>query len=261
LCCVAAQCAAAWRAHSADDDRARVLLLFIAALSVPLHLSALVATPAALLLAHSAVGGRVHWRALLASLALVAATIALSMALVWVALALLMVVALYAIVTSARQPSFAWLVRAVAVTVLGWSAVAIMLVRARHAPFLNQGAPDTVASLLAVISRAQYDVAGLWPRRAPVWLQVGNIVQYADWQVALSLWNDVTPSLLRTPFSLLALVLGGIGAASHWRAHRVTARALLLLLLLATLGVCVQLNLRAGPSFGVGVLPATALAA
>jgi len=90
-------------------------------------------------------------------------------------------------------------------------------------------------------------------------LQLGNIVQYADWQVALTFWNEVTPSLRRTPFSVIALLIAGVGAVAHWRTHRITARALVVLMLLATLGVCVQLNLRAGPSFGIGVLPANAV--
>ncbi len=259
LLCVAAQLAVAWRAHAADDDRARVMLMFLAALSIPVHLSALVATPAALLLANTDGQGRVRWSALVASLALVGATIALSMAYVWMALALIALVAVSALAQAGLRPSPAWLARAAAVTLLGWSAVMIMLVRARHLPFLNQGDPGTVATLLDVMSRAQYDVAGLWPRRAPIWLQLGNIIQYADWQVALSLWNDVTPSLLRTPFSVLAGGLGVVGAVAHWRAHPVTARALTVLMLLATVGVCLQLNLRAGPSFGIGVLPATAV--
>ena len=259
LFCVAAQCAAAWHAHRADDDRARVLLLFLAALGIPLHLSAVVATPAALLLANTDPRGGVRWPALLGGLTLVCATVALSMAFVWFALALVVSVMLVARIRAHAKPSSAWLVQAGLVTLLGWSAVIIMLVRARHAPLLNQGAPDTVAALLDVMSRAQYDVAGLWPRRAPFWLQIGNIIQYADWQVALSLWNDVTPSLLRTPFSVLAALLGVIGAVAHWRTHPRTARALSALMVLATLGVCTQLNLRAGPSFGIGVLPATAL--
>ena len=63
---------------------------------------------------------------------------------------------------------------------------------------------------------------------------------------SLTLWNDVTPSWFRTPFSVLAAVLGVHGAIVHWRAHRATARAGVVLLLLATFGVCLTLNLRAG---------------
>ena len=253
---VAAQCALAWHAYSHDDDRARVALAFVAALAVPVHLSALVATPAALLLANSTSDGGVRWRSLLTSGVLVIATALLSVGAWTLAFACVAGVALD---SRLRDGSCRWLLPASLVTLLAWSAALIMLVRARHAPFLNQGDPDTLPKLLAVITRAQYDVAAPWPRRAPFWLQLGNIVQYADWQVALTLWNDVTPSWVRTPFSAIAALLGGAGAVAHWRAHRVTARAALALMLLATLGVCVMLNLRAGPSFGFGFLPDSAI--
>lgn len=271
LLSVAAQCALAWKAHRDDDVRARVLLAYVAALSVPLHLSALVATPAALYLASTSRDGRVRWRSLLGGGALVLAAVMLSRGALWLTLASLVAACLVAAVpaslaqraparvAAAGEAPAAWLLPACAVTLLAWSAIAILPVRAVHAPLLNMGAPDSIGRLIDVISRAQYDVAPLWPRRAPFWLQLGNIGQYADWQVALGLWNDVTPSLRRTPFTLLALMLGGIGAVAHWRTHRVTARAALLLLALATVGVCVQLNLRAGPSFGIGVLPAGAI--
>jgi len=263
LLCVAVQLALAWRAHDSDDDRARLLLAYVAALSLPLHLSAIVATPAAMLLANTDATGRVRWPALLGSGALVLATVMLSKG--QVLFALLFLVAAMAggsrrLLRACRvHGATSWLRGAALLTLAGWSAICIMLVRAQWSPYLNQGNPDTVARLLDVIARAQYDVAPLWPRRAPLWLQIGNIAQYADWQVALSLWNDVTPSLWRTPFTIVAVLLGASGAVSHWRLHRVSARVMLVLLLLATLGVCAQLNLRAGPSFGVGVLPATAV--
>jgi hypothetical protein len=269
LLAVALQCVAAWRAHSRDDNRWRVLLAYIAALSVPVHLSALVATPAAMLLANTAPDGEVRWRSLGAGAALVLATVLLSQGMLVFGIAFLFVAALslhvpeepaaraHPVIAFLREP--AWWRLAAIVTVLGWSAVCIMLVRARLSPFLNQGDPDTFPKMYDVIVRAQYDVAGPWPRRAPFWLQLGNIAQYADWQVALSLWNDVTPSWWRTPFTLLAAALGAAGAVAHWRAHPVTARAMTALMLLATVGVCVTLNLRAGPSFGYGVLADTAL--
>lgn len=266
LCAVAVQFAVAWRAQSRDDDRARVLLAYVAALSVPLHLSALVAAPAAMLLANTAPDGEVRWRNLFVAGQCVLATALLCQGLAVIGLALmgtsLITFHVHIAAGSDRGRTMAksfsnasWPRLAALVTLVGWSAVFIMLVRARQSPYLNQGDPDTIAKMYAVMIRAQYDVAGLWPRRAPFWLQLGNIVQYADWQVALSAWNDVTPSWFRTPFSVVAAMFGAVGAVAHWRRHRITARALLALLLLATVGVCVTLNLRAGPSFGFGFLP------
>ena len=227
-------------------------LCFIASLAAPIHLSLLVATPAAVVLAMTTRDGRLAWRELLAAIVIVGATVALCLGAPLIAVFLLASSMLHRRLAPVGEGR--WVRQAVAVTLVGWSALAIMLIRARLSPFLNQGDPDTFLKLYDVLTRAQYDVAGLWPRRAPFWLQLGNIVQYADWQVALGLWNDVTPSWMRTPFTVLALALGGVGARAHWREDRVTARAAVLLMLSATVGVCVQLNLRAGPSYGAGIL-------
>jgi Protein of unknown function (DUF2723) len=264
LLCAVLQLALAWRAHSRDDDRARMAVAYVAALSIPVHLSALVATPAAILLATTRGDGRVQLRALTGSAMLVLATLSLSRGLL-VAAGVALAAAAWCGATGREghaNPTTrgsAWLRQGAVLTLLAWSGVFILLLRARHEPFLDQGAPTGLRELLAVITRAQYDVAPLWPRRAPLVLQLGNLVQYADWQVALGLWNDVMPALQRTPFTLLAAVIGTVGAVAHWRTHRVTARAMQLLMLCATLGVVLQLNLRAGPSYGAGVLPLTAL--
>jgi hypothetical protein len=255
LLCAVLQMAFAYRAFAHDDDRARVVVAYLAALSLPLHLSALVAAPAAFLLANTNRDGSVRWSALARTALLVLATIAVSRAQIGIALALLAGAALPRWHTSDMDR---WCLAAVALTPIAWSAVCIMLVRAQHNPFLNQGDPSTMQRLLDVISRAQYDVAPLWPRRAPLWLQLSNLAQYADWQVALGLWNDVTVSWWRTPFSVVALTLGVIGVATHWRVHRPTARALVALALLGSIGVCLQLNLNAGPSIGIGILPDSA---
>lgn len=251
LLCVALQLAAAWRAHVADDDRARVLVAYAAAIALPLHLSALVAAPAAMLLANMHRDGSVRWRPLANAGLLVLATALLSHGLWLPAFGCLAAVALQ---SRMYDRSMRWLLPASGATLLAWSAVLILLVRARQSPFLNQGDPDTLRKLLDVISRVQYSVAPLWPRQAPFWLQLGNIGQYADWQVALSVWNEVTPSWSRTPLTLCAALLGAVGAAAHWRMHRISARVAVVLFLLASLGVCLQLNLKAGPSFGVGIL-------
>ncbi len=255
LLCVALQFAAAWRAHQCDDDRARIGVAYAAALALPLHLSALVAAPAAMLLANTNRDGSVHWRALTGAGGLVLATALLSHGL-WLLAFGCVVGAFLGAFGGDRKTR--WLMLASGATVLAWSAVLILLVRARQDPFLNQGDPDTLRKLLGVIARVQYDVAPLWPRQAPLWLQFGNIVQYADWQVALSLWNEVTPSWWRTPFTLVAVAFGALGLITHWRKHRISARIGVVLFLLATIGVCLQLNLKAGPSFGIGVLPVQA---
>jgi len=135
------------------------------------------------------------------------------------------------------------------------SVFVFMMLRARLDPAINQGNPATPGGVLDVMARRQYDVPGLWPRRAPLWLQVGNLFQYADWQFALGLDRAVGPSWLRTPFTPVFVVLGLVGSAWHRRRDRRTWAAMVILFASATLGVVVYLNLKAGPSFGYGVLP------
>ena len=105
----------------------------------------------------------------------------------------------------------------VAVAAIGMSATFFMLVRAPHDPYVNQGNPETLATMLDVVWRNQYPLPGIWPRQAPVWVQLLTLVQYADWQVASGLDNDVSASWWRTPFSVAALLLAVAGARWMWR--------------------------------------------
>src|SRR5690606_27621191 len=127
-------------------------------------------------------------------------------------------------------------------------------IRAAHDPPLNQGAPDTAAALRDVVLRRQYDVASLWPRQAPIWLQLGNIFEYADWQAALGLARGPVPTVPRLAVSLLFVSIAIVGAAAHRKRNPVGWCAVLLLVLAGGPGAVVQLNLKAGPSYGHGVL-------
>lgn len=141
---------------------------------------------------------------------------------------------------------------------IGASAVLFLLIRARHDPAVNQGNPSTWTALADVIMRRQYAPAPPWPRQAPWFLQVGNLFEYADWQVALGLSPDPPPTWWRTPVSILFGLLGLAGFMEHRRMDRRSWRALAILFVTATLGVLVYLNLKAGPSYGAGFLPANA---
>ncbi len=204
--------------------RWRAVLAYAVGLAVPLHLSALVALPAALVLAFPS-GAMVRagwWRGV-----------------AW--------------------RSVGWQVAGlVALALLGVSAVAVLPLRAAQGPALDSGHPATWPALGAVLSRAQYEVAGVWPRQAPWWLQVGNLLQWADWQVAWGRWPHPTPSWLRTPFTVAWVVAAGWGLRTLWHRDRRGALAMGTLLAAGSLGVVGWLNLKAGPSFGVGVLPAAA---
>jgi hypothetical protein len=193
----------------AQRHRARALVAFLAGLAVPLHLSVLVALPAAVVLA---------WRG--------------------------------------PRPSTRDILIWTALLALGLSAVAILPLLSAQNPTLDSGNPETLRSVLAVLRREQYQVAGLWPRRAPLWLQLGNVFQWADWQVAFGLHPYPTAALGRTALSLCWAWLAVLGLRRLWGFDARVGRGMAMLLASATLGVALWLNLRAGPSFGVGVVPA-----
>jgi hypothetical protein len=142
---------------------------------------------------------------------------------------------------------------------LAGSALLAMWLRATHDPGINQGGAMTFAELAAAVARRQYAVAPLWPRQAPLWIQLGNVFEYADWQAALSLGPTVYPTVGRVAATLLWAALGIAGCLAHRRLDRRSWRAMLILLVAGSVGVALYLNMRASPSFGHGVLPANAI--
>jgi hypothetical protein len=252
LLLVAAELAAVRR-----SARYRALVAFLFGLAVPLHLSVLVAGPSIVLLVATDADGRVTLRHALEPtgawmLAVGLGTVSRIPAIAGCAL-LLASVALpaHAPGGSSRREGLV----ALTLTLLGASFVVAMLFRARHDPAINEGNPIHWQAMLDVVARRQYDLPPLWPRRAPLWLQLGNVVQYADWQVAAGVSDNVGASPWRTPVTLAFAALAIVGSIWHRARDRRSWRVLGLLLLSATGGVVLVLNLRAGPSYGWGILP------
>lgn len=248
-------------ADSPAHGRWASLLAYLMGLSGALHLDALLAVPAAALLASSVTGERAARRRLVlrwvgpalmaigaskASVGLTLTGIAGSAA--WVGLPL----PGSRVVRARRAMADAGLV------ILGVSCAAFMLVRATHDPGINQGDPSTWQRFLSALARDQYDVPGLWPRRAPFWLQLGNVFQYLDWQVGFGLDDATTLSFVRTPLTVAMLILSVVGAREHFRHDPRSARAWTTYAIAGSIGAVVILNLEAGPSIGFGILPASA---
>ena len=221
---------AADRAGERSDMRWALLTAYLCGLAWSLHLTALLVVPSAILLVFSTQDGY------------------------------------FAVPVGRRYAdgrreshSFAKLLRAsILVAIVGMTCALFMIFRARHDPAINQGNPSTVKAFVDALLRRQYDVPGLWPRQAPFYLQLGNVFEYADWQFAKGLAPEAPPSWWRTPITVLYTLLGVVGFMAHRNLDRRSWRAMLVLFLISSLGVVIYLNLKAGLSFGVGLVPPNA---
>jgi hypothetical protein len=238
--------------HAADRRPGRWvdLLAYLFGCAAALHVSALVAAPAAIFLAVSRDDDVIDVARALELLAVATLAMAIgSWNAAFAGIALVLVIAAIAL----RRSVIA--LRGPALTVLAATALAFMLVRAGFDPPINQGNPSSWTAFTDVIGRAQYDLPGLWPRRSPLWAQIGNWFEFADWQVALSLGPTVIPTVPRTAMTLAFAALAVFGASAQRRTDPRAWMATLVLVLCGSLGVVLYLNLRPTPSFGWGVLP------
>jgi hypothetical protein len=246
---------AADRAGRTGERRFVLLTAYLLALAVPLHLSALVAGPVAIQLAAERSTGGFDRRALFVLLgtSIVAAGVGrMSPPLAFIGLLFVVLAAASARDSGeigARPRRATMVVACVGVLVVAFSAIAFLIIRARFDPGINQGNPRTWSQLAYVVSRRQYVVPGLWPRRAPVWLQLANWFEYADWQWALRFAPGVVPSVARVAVTCAFAGLGIVGSVWHKQRDRRTWRAVLLLFVCGSIGVIAYLNLRAGRSF------------
>ena len=244
---------------TARHERWTLLTAYLMALTPAVHLSALVAAPAAIVLAArgpAAAERHADWlldRVLTLAGAMIATAGVGRMQWPLVA-AGIAVAAVGAIVCSGRR-AIGRVAALAAIVAVAASALLVMLVRARFDPSINQGNPATLAALVEVVARRQYAVAPMLPRSAPVWLQAANVLQYVDWQAAMSWGAGIMTSPLRVLATLAWIGLGAMG----WRAMRrdapTLAFALGTLAVVGAFGVAVYLNLKAGASLGWGILP------
>ena len=248
--------AAADLAGRSGERRWLLIVVYLIALAVPLHMSALVAAPVAVYLAGRREDASFDWEAaaIVFGAAIAAAGVGRASWLL-VAFGVAFVGAGVSRDTSVGSSRVRVGVAIACVALIAFSALLIMPGRAVHDPLINQGNPRTLDALWYVVSRRQYAVQGLWPRQAPLWLQLANWFEYADWQFALSFGPTVIPTVARVLATIAFAGLGILGAQWQYRANRRTWNAVALLFICGSLGVIVYLNLKAGRSFAWSFVP------
>ena len=116
--------------------------------------------------------------------------------------------------------------------------------RAAQFPPINEGEPTTWAALMEVLNRAQYGKPSVLMRQADFPSQVGNYLQYFNWQFA----RDWSPALARVA-TLLFTALGLSGAAALWVKDRRAFWASLTLMGTLTVALIFYLNFKYGFSY------------
>src|SRR5690606_29689852 len=116
------------------------------------------------------------------------------------------------------------------VAALGLSIHLFLPLRASLDPIINEAHPSTWTALVESLTRKQYDKPSMFsdptnpgmPRTLPLLIaQIGNYLQYFDWQWARSVAGPI-PLFggLRWVFTLLFIGLGSYGAWEHYRKDR-----------------------------------------
>ncbi len=253
-----------------EDRPERWLLLtgYAIALAPAVHLSALVGAPAAIAFASRRRDGTWLFDRMLLLVGVLIASAGVGR-MSWMLIGVGVVVAVGSVLVKRAEEQVPHFVReggarprdvlfAILLTTIAASALLIMLLRARHDPGVNQGNPDTLTALADVVARRQYDVSPMWPRQAPIWLQVSTLAQYIDWQFGITLGRGIFTTPWRLLVTLLFLLLGIGGWRALRRDGQRAADALAVLTLSGTLGVVAYLNLKAGATIGYGFVPAGA---
>ncbi len=136
---------------------------------------------------------------------------------------------------------------AIGAVVVGVSLNYIFLpIRAMQYPAINEGEPTNWAALLEVLNRAQYGKPPLTFRQADLVSQVGNYLQYFNWQFARD-WGPIASRTATTLFGLIGLT----GAFALWQRDRRAFWASATLMLTVTIALVVYLNFKYGYSYPV----------
>ncbi|MDE2872625.1 MAG: DUF2723 domain-containing protein [Gemmatimonadota bacterium] len=150
--------------------------------------------------------------------------------------------------------------------VLGLSIHLFLPIRSGLGPVINEAQPtcqnigEAVASVVTygnagcedlsgALKRKQYEKPPVSERQAPLASQVGNWLQYFDWQWARSLSpTDSTFGSARIPLTALFIGLGILGILEHYRRDRASWVYFLSLFAVLSAGLVYYLNFKYGYS-------------
>ena len=213
-----------WRERLGQDgnDNILVLIMFVLALSVGNHLMAFLAAPALLLFV--------------------------------------------ALVRPGRLLNFRLYLVGIPAVILGLTIHLFLPVRSELGPVINEAQPtcenigEALGSIVtygnggcddlsSALQRDQYDKPPLLPRLAPLSSQVGNWLQYFDWQWARGIDSeDMNFGRGRIAITALFIGLGVLGLVEHYRRDRASWAYVVSLFAVLSAGLVYYLNFKYGYS-------------
>jgi hypothetical protein len=173
-----------------------------------------------------------------------------------------------ALVFAATSGALSFGVVALLIAAVGVTPYLYLYIRSGQHPMINEAAPDTWNSLLAVIRRAQYPVRT--PLDDPtvlhgpgnpgrslqiIWLQIQNYVQYFDWQWARGITSRIAAFPVSTFVTLAFLWLGVTGFEAQRRHSRAGWWLCFALFIVTGIGLMAYMNFKPGFSVGYDLYP------
>lgn len=260
------------RLEESNDDKFVILIIYITVLSIGIHMLPLLALPGSLLffiiiawrkyfdLAVSLISFSVFF----AFMYLAMTKEMLILLIIGLFLGIVSIVLIDYFVTDRKvnyKKVFTYLGIYIGLVFIAVSTYAVLIIRARHNPYINIAAPVTLRELWDVFNRKQYGPMMLLPRKTDNGIgtvpalveQFKMYFRYYSWQFTPYFRNEIAnPSaivrILSAMFMSLVSATGLYGIFAHFKREKKTFILIFVTFILLSAGLVFYLNLKYSPS-------------
>ena len=258
--------------EESNDDKFVMLIIYIAVLSIGIHMLPLLALPGALLF-FIIIAWKKHYDL---SVSLIAFSIffafmyltmtkeVLALLFLGLFLSVISVVVLDSMVKERKvnyAKVFSYLGIYIILIFISISTYAVLIIRAQHNPYINIAAPVTMKELWDVFNRKQYGPMNILPRKTDFGIgtlsaiieQFKMYFKYYSWQFSPYFRGEaIEPTallrILSAVFMALVSATGLYGIFVHFKREKKTFVMIFIIFLLLSAGLVTYLNLKYSPS-------------
>lgn len=260
------------RLEESNDDKFVMLIIYIAVLSIGIHMLPLLALPGALLFFIIIAWNKYYdlsvsliaFSIFFAFMYLAMTKEVLGLLILGIFLAVISVVVIDSMNKAKRVnyvKVFSYLGVYILLIFVSISTYAVLIIRAKHNPYINIAAPITMKELWDVFNRKQYGPMNILPRKTDYGIgtisamaeQFKMYFKYYSWQFSPFFRAEVfQPSalvrILSSLFMALVSATGLYGIYMHYRREKKTFILIFIIFLLLSAGLVTYLNLKYSPS-------------